>query len=655
MNAKQFASGCIAVWFACLLSGFTGTPECAEPAVNEELRRASREARVDEVNALLSQGAEVASRDRWGCNALDYACRKGYRELAEALLAHGADANGGPDGGNCYRAAALCDATVNRCGKPLHLAASGGFLDVAKLLLAYGATVNVWNEGGETPLHSACRNNKPQMVGLLVANGADVNATPVIGTTKAHSPSMLNHGGTPLHIACRWTGIDTVRLLLDHGAKVKVEDSLGRTPLHEAVAGGSADVIELLLAKGADLKVKDEHGMTPLYFACGNGPVETVKLLLDHGANLQTRDNMGRTPFFSSVAAKKPDVVKFLLLKGSNVNDRDKQGKTPLHVACSGPRSVPVVSLLIAEGAHFNVADDQGRTPLHLAAEVGSAGSWGYCRQPELVAALLSAGADVHSVDRFGFTPLHGPANHGCSRVVEELLGKDRTLSREEQTALHAAALDGQLKIAEILLSRGADVNARYSADYLTMMRLPLGDSLFEEVCRDYSNWSDKGMAWMRHHLWLDNEIVRKLVTLTVLREAGFTSRGATALHFACFTGQTEMVQFLLSKGASVNAADAQGHAALHVACAIHNCRAVKELLASGADVNAKDRAGLTPYDWMKKMDSAVHSLEGTPKHKFFSTAVKFNKASTRQLLEVLETHGAKPSIKKDDAASIAK
>lgn len=654
MSAKQVAPGCIATLLVGLLAGFFSTSECAAQQLNDGLQRVSRENKEQEIDASLSERTDVVAKDRWDCNALQYACRKGNLRVVEALLAQGADVNGGPNGGKCLRQAALCGSD-KRCGTPLHFACGGGFLDVAKLLIASGAAVNMWNELGETPLHSACRNNKPELVRLLVANGADVNAKPAMSRAEAPVGFLPSPGGTPLHIACRWTDIDTVRLLLEHGANVNVENSLQRTPLHEAVSGGRKDVIELLLAKGADLKVKDEHGMTPLYFACGNGPVETVKLLLDHGADLQTRDDMGRTPFFASVVAKRLDLVRFLLAQGANLNDRDKGGLTPLHVICNGPSSVPLVNLLISEGARVNVADDQGRTPLHLAAEVGSVGTWGYCRQPELVKALLSAGADVHSVDRFGFTPLHGPCNHGCSQVVEELLGKDRTLSREEQTALHAAALDGQLKIAEILLLRGADVNARYGGDFLTMMRLSVGDGLFEEVCRDYPNWSDKGMAGFRHHLLLDSDTIRKLLRLIVLRETGFQSNDATALHFACFTGQTGLANFLLSKGASVNAVDAQGHTALHLACAMHYCQAVKALLASGADVNAKDHDGLTPYDWMKKMDSAVRSLDGTPNYKFFSSAVEFNKASTKQLLEVLEAHGGKTSVTKDDAGPMAK
>src|ERR1035438_7582111 len=65
---------------------------------------------------------------------------------------------------------------------PLHWAAARGHKDVAELLLANGADVNAKNTGttglntGLTPLHYAAGSGHKDVAELLLANKADVNA-----------------------------------------------------------------------------------------------------------------------------------------------------------------------------------------------------------------------------------------------------------------------------------------------------------------------------------------------------------------------------------------------------------------------------------------------------------------------------------------------
>lgn len=74
----------------------------------------------------------------------------------------------------------------------LHKAAYNGNCEMAELLLARGANIDGRTNLQWTPLHSACQWNHPKMVELLVSRGADVNA--------------LSEGKqTPLHIAATVT------------------------------------------------------------------------------------------------------------------------------------------------------------------------------------------------------------------------------------------------------------------------------------------------------------------------------------------------------------------------------------------------------------------------------------------------------------------
>lgn len=92
-------------------------------------------------------------------------------------------------------------------------------------------------------------------------------------------------------------------------------------------------------------------------------------------------------------------------------------------------------------------------------------------------------------------------------------------------------------------------------------------------------------------HGWL------KVAAYLLDHGADVNARGGTALFEATKAGNRAMVELLLSRGANVNAnqADTEGNTPLHIA-AINGFQAVTEaLLANKADVNAQNRSGNTP------------------------------------------------------------
>ena len=96
---------------------------------------------------------------------------------------------------------------------------------------------------------------------------------------------------------------------------------------------------------------------------------------------------------------------------------------------------------------------------------------------------------------------------------------------------LHLAALNGQKKIAELLIAKGADVNAK-----------------------DFNDLTLLHFAARKDH----NEVAELLIANSVDMNAK-ERRGRTPLHTAAYWGGKEVTALLLAKGAEVNAKDKSG------------------------------------------------------------------------------------------------
>jgi ankyrin repeat protein len=189
------------------------------PAFCGEIHDAAKAGDLAKVKALLKENPElVLSKDKAGFTSLHWAAYKGYKNLAELLLANKADVN----------------ARDNDGWKPLHMAVHK---DMAVLLLANNADINTTdNHYKRTPLHQAASSGAKDVVELLIAKGADVNA-------------KANNGETPLHRAAEGGRKDAAKLLLAHGSKVNAKNRKGKTPLRVA-RRDSKEVAELLRQHG---------------------------------------------------------------------------------------------------------------------------------------------------------------------------------------------------------------------------------------------------------------------------------------------------------------------------------------------------------------------------------------------------------------------
>lgn len=88
---------------------------------------------------------------------------------------------------------------------------------------------------------------------------------------------------------------------------------------------------------------------------------------------------------------------------------------------------------------------------------------------------------------------------------------------------------------------------------------------------------------------------VKKLITPQTVNARDTAGRKSTPLHFAAGYGRREVVEYLLTNGASIQACDEGGLHPLHNACSFGHAEVVRLLLEAGASPNTTDNWNYTP------------------------------------------------------------
>jgi ankyrin repeat protein len=156
--------------------------------------------------------------------------------------------------------------------------------------------------------------------------------------------------------------------------------------------------------------------------------------------------------FFSAVANDRPDVVQSLLQRGFDPDTRDEQGQVGLFLALRAGSLKVAQVLLDYPKTDIEVANEAGETPLMMAA---------LRDQPDFVRQLIARGA---SVNRSGWTPLHYAATSPGVAAMDLLLAKGAAIdarSPNGTTPLMMACRYGPEAAVDLLLARGADAKGR--------------------------------------------------------------------------------------------------------------------------------------------------------------------------------------------------
>ncbi|MFC1781368.1 ankyrin repeat domain-containing protein [Planctomycetota bacterium] len=174
----------------------------------------------------------------------------------------------------------------------------------------------------------------------------------------------------------------------------------------------------------------------------------------------------------------------------------------------------------------------------------------------DMVELFISKGVDTSSI--------HMAACAGDLSKVKEFIEQGTAIDVNDEadwTALVWAVNAGQTEVAEFLINNNADFNVKYGRQNLSLLH----------------------GAVQSDSVKLVELLIDKGVDVNVKNQAE-----ATPIFNAASTGNLQVVELLVSKGADVNTKNRIGQTPLHLACQRGNKEVVEFLIDKGADVNAK-------------------------------------------------------------------
>ena len=596
---------------------------------------AAKRGDVESLKAELRSGADVNAAQGDGFTALHWAAKLGNREVAEILIAAGAD----------------IEATT-RLGShmPLHVAAAAGQAAVTEALLKAGAPVAVATNTGARSVHFAAAAGDPATLEVLVAHGADVDSV---------EPQW---GQTPLMFAAATGRTAAVEALMEAGANpgvtakvldvaARAEQNLAaRRARQERIArergGGTAGVIydererdkrakaaqrraRAAAAKAAKEKGKTEEApATASAAVSGNADLADLKKPTAEEVAAEKDEHAAAHGHPEDELARARAIEEAKKRRAARQGNRDRL--QPLRYAeLVGTHGGLTALLLAARDGHLEAAvalvdagaDVNQRAEGHLTSPLLMASINGHY---DLGMALLERGADPNLRNVSGGAPLYGAIN---SRWIAQPF--------HPQPADHLRQETSHVEFMEALLDAGAEINARlerkqwyttYNTDQLGVNRA--GATAFWRAAYALdipamkmlvARGADPNIPTMK----VPERVLRRLTDLTAeepeedpsgLPEVPYGGPGVYPIHAAAGVGYglglaanshrhapdawMPAVKYLVEElGADPAARDHNGYSVIHHAASRGDNDMILYLISKGADPLVIARSGQTTVD----------------------------------------------------------
>jgi ankyrin repeat protein len=402
--------------------------------------------------------------------------------------------------------------------------------------------------------------------------------------------SDCNISSTPkladaLHVVAREYGFDTWPALKLH-VELSADDPA--EALSAAIKADNASVVREVLKRSPALRSRIDEPLPNYSFdspaivaAAQKQNREIVDALLDFGANINARSRWWAGSF-GVLDSANPELAAYLISGGATVD---------IHAAARLNLPDRARALLAADPQLVHARGGDGQLPLHFAATI------------EIAAMLLDAGAEIdardidHESTATQYMVSISPHRHEVARFL---------ISRGAKADILMAAALGDLALVENILNDDPDtVRATVTERYFPKQNPKSGGHIYifgfgwtksaHMIAHQFEHPDVFALLMQRSAPWLrlinaseigDEAHCQKILADHPQVIQKLSANAARRLIGVATRNNTRSLHLLLAAGWPANAAMDTGHTALHFAAWHGNLEMVRDLIAHGAPIN---------------------------------------------------------------------
>ncbi|HHF7368131.1 TPA: ankyrin repeat domain-containing protein [Legionella bozemanae] len=412
---------------------------------------------VELLNKIIEKGVDLNIPNKQGFTPLMLACRHGFDDIVQILLANGAKT-------------ALTDKKGNTV---LHHACIEGYTNIAQQIISSNPElINLLNTEKVSPLvYAISLHEDIELTQLLLANKAEANlASLYLACVKGrlgafevlleHDPSILKNDSRFILAAVNSGNEKLVKLLLEPKLP---EHQIDYEPLplfRIACKNGNADIARIFAERHPDILKSPEAEMAFL-IACSMGNLGVVKLFVEklgveYIETITNKNNNaltfaiieGRTnvaeylldccPNFNRAIKTDPKWLTYIVREGHlpllelvankyhvDIKMQDSEGISAIHRACEKGHIELVKWLVEKDHSVLETPLPDGRTPLFLALSLKD--------NPGVASYLIEQGANIYAVDQDLNTAIHDACTFAMNDTLHSAITR-RVETHQEET-----------------------------------------------------------------------------------------------------------------------------------------------------------------------------------------------------------------------------
>ncbi|XP_055606006.1 LOW QUALITY PROTEIN: ankyrin repeat domain-containing protein 27-like [Uranotaenia lowii] len=413
-----------------------------------------------------------------------------------------------------------------------------------------------------------------------------------------HIDDRNQNGLTAIHLAATLGSPKLLTIILNLKPNVDAVDAKNWTALHYAAANGHQNLLLLLLHAGININSTSNDLHTSLHLACLNGHSGCVKALLyfsEHmkiHVDINAQTQLGQTSLHYAARWGFSEIVETLIEHLAAINIPNRVGATPFKYAHNSKISKMLRDAYFVQQKRLKKGSSKPATndEYVLISEEDLLDDETYVeyRNIEEMKRIDKAIAAISAYDN----------KLACYYLGLDVLPSDGLI---ESSSPNKDLLSD--KVCHPLCTCSRCLNE--SANFYNLLSKPFASKSTAPTKLNLNATNGEGhtalhVAALHGNMEMLNILLDQNVNLTAR-----TKSGATALHLACRARRLNVIKLLLNRslrskeGASeiVDLKDCRGETPLHYAVEQNQLRAVEILLEAKADGSLRNLAGRRPID----------------------------------------------------------